>query len=105
MAKTPPQNAEAEQSVLGAMLLDKEAVINVAGWLHPEHFYEQRHQIIYEHLIHLFEDIQPIDIVTLSDRLKGAKALSKIGGRAYLTDLVSMVPTSAHAEEYGEIVL
>jgi replicative DNA helicase len=104
MAKTPPQNSEAEQSVLGAMLLDKDAVINVAGWLHAEHFYEERHKLIYENLVELFEEGLPIDIVTLSDKLKGKKVLAKIGGRAYLTELVSMVPTSAHAEEYGEIV-
>lgn len=104
MAKIPPQNVEAEQSVLGAMLLDKDAVINVTGWLLPEHFYEQRHSIIFENLVELFEQGLPIDIVTLSDKLKSKKALSKVGGRAYLTDLVSMVPTAAHAQEYGEIV-
>jgi replicative DNA helicase len=104
MAKTPPQNSEAEQSVLGAMLLDKEAVVNVAGWLLGEHFYEDRHRIIYENVVELFEEGMPIDIVTLSDKLKGKKVLARVGGRAYLTELVSMVPTSAHAEEYGEIV-
>ncbi|MCK9369010.1 replicative DNA helicase [Candidatus Dojkabacteria bacterium] len=104
MTKLPPQSIEAEQSVLGAMLLDKDAVINVAGWLYPEHFYDQKHAIIYENIIELFEAGQPIDIVTLTDKLKGKKALSKIGGRAYLTDLVSMVPTAAHAGEYGELV-
>ncbi len=104
MAKVPPQNGEAEQSVLGAMLLDKEAVINVAGWLHADHFYEDRHRLIYENIIELFEEGLPIDIVTLSDKLKGKKVLAKVGGRTYLTDLVSMVPTSAHAQDYGEIV-
>lgn len=104
MAKIPPQNIEAEQSVIGAMLLDKEAVINVAGWLHAAHFYEPRHSIIYENLIELFEQGMPIDLVTLSDKLKSKDVLKKIGGRAYLTDLVAMVPTSAHAAEYGDIV-
>jgi replicative DNA helicase len=104
MAKIPPQNIEAEQSVIGAMLLDKEAVINVAGWLHAAHFYEPRHSIIYENLIELFEQGMPIDLVTLSDKLKSKDVLKKIGGRAYLTDLVAMVPTSAHASEYGDIV-
>lgn len=104
MAKLPPQNIEAEQSVIGAMLLDKEAVINVAGWLLPEHFYEQRHTIIYENILELFEQGMPIDLVTLSDRMKKKEVLVKVGGRAYLTDLVGMVPTSAHATEYGDIV-
>ncbi|MCC7290179.1 replicative DNA helicase [bacterium] len=104
MSKLPPQNVEAEQSVLGAMLLDKEAVINVAGWLLPPHFYEQRHSLIFENIIELFEQGLPIDLVTLSDKLKGKGVLTKVGGKAYLADLVAMVPTSAHASEYGEIV-
>lgn len=104
MERIPPQNKEAEQSVLGAMLLDKDAVINVAGWLKAEHFYDPKHKSIYESLVELFEEGQPIDLVTVSDKLKGKKALAKVGGRAYLTDLVGFVPTSAHAEEYGEIV-
>lgn len=104
MVKTPPQNQEAEQSVLGAMLLDKDAVINVAGWLKHDHFYDPKNAQIYEAIVELFEEGQPIDLVTLSDRLKNKKALKKIGGRAYLTDLVSSVPTAAHAEEYGSIV-
>lgn len=102
--KLPPQNIEAEQSVLGAMLLDKEAVINVGGWLKSEHFYDERHSIIYQNIIELFEEGQPIDILTLTNRLKGKKLLSKIGGRTYLADLLNSVPTSAHAQEYGEIV-
>ncbi|HRI05410.1 MAG TPA: replicative DNA helicase [Candidatus Dojkabacteria bacterium] len=102
--KIPPQNLEAEQSVLGAMLLDKEAVINVAGWMKAEHFYDQRHAIIFQNIVELFEEGLPIDIVTLTNKLKTKKELSKIGGRTYLTDLVNMVPTSAHVEEYGEIV-
>lgn len=102
--KLPPQNVEAEQSVIGAMLLDKEAVINVAGWLKAEFFYEDKHSIIYSNIVELFEEGLPIDIVTLTNKLKGKKQLSKIGGRAYLTELVNAVPTSAHVEEYGEIV-
>ena len=100
----PPQNNEAEKSVLGAMLLDKDAVINVAGILKPAYFYEDRHRLIYDAVISLFEDGMPIDIVTVSDKLKARKVLKKIGGRTYLTDLVSFVPTSAHAEEYSQIV-
>ena len=104
MAKLPPQNQEAEQSVLGSMLLDKEAVINVAGWLLPDHFYEPRHSIIYKAIVSLFEEGQPIDVLTLTNKLKSEKNLDKVGGRTYLADLVSGVPTASHAEEYGEIV-
>lgn len=102
--RIPPQNIEAEKSVLGAMLLDKDAVINVAGVLKANYFYDSRHQDIYEAILELFEEGLPIDMVTVADKLKARKKLKKVGGRTYLTDLVSFVPTSAHAEEYAVIV-
>jgi replicative DNA helicase len=102
--RVPPQNSEAEKSVLGSMLLDKDAVINVAGILKPPFFYEEKHSLIYEAILELFEDGQPIDQVTVTDKLKSKKVLKKVGGRTYLTDLVSFVPTSAHAEDYAKIV-
>jgi len=102
--KVPPQNIEAEQSLIGSMLIDKDAVIAVSGWLLPEHFYEERNGIIYANILELFNEALPIDLITLSDVLKKKKQLTKIGGRTYLADLVAMVPTSAHAEEYGGIV-
>lgn len=104
MEKIPPQNIEAEQSVLGSMLLDKNAVIDVAEFLKPEHFYDQKNKFVYEAVLELFSEGLPIDLVTLSDRLKKNDVLSKAGGRAYLADLVASVPTAAHAEEYGMIV-
>lgn len=104
MERVPPQNIEAEKSVLGSVLLDKDALISVSGWLQPGHFYDDRHAIIYQNILELFEHGLPIDLVTVSDRLKKKKQLTKIGGRAYLTELASFVPTSAHAEEYGNIV-
>lgn len=104
MEKIPPQNVEAEQSVLGSMLLDKEAVINVAPILRGPYFYELRHGQIYDAMMELFEAGLPIDMVTLANSLKRKKQLKKIGGKSYLTDLLSLVPTSAHAEEYAKIV-
>ena len=104
MDRVPPQNIDAEKSVLGSILLDRDALIEVSGWLLPSHFYEERHIKIYETILELFEGGLPIDLVTVSDRLKKKKILSKIGGRAYLTELASFVPTSAHANEYGNIV-
>ena len=104
MDRVPPQNIDAEKSVLGSILLDRDALIEVSGWLLPAHFYEDRHIKIYETILELFEGGLPIDLVTVSDRLKKKKLLSKIGGRAYLTELASFVPTSAHANEYGNIV-
>ncbi|HEQ65450.1 MAG TPA: replicative DNA helicase [bacterium] len=102
--RIPPQSIDAEKSVLGAMLLDRDAVIAVAEFLKPEHFYNEKHGIIFRAILDLFEEGLPVDIVTLSDKLKKEKNLKKIGGRVYLTDLLSLVPTSAHAEEYGTIV-
>ena len=104
MEKIPPQNTEAEQSVIGSMLLDKDAIINVASFLRPEYFYESRHSTIYAAIIELFEAGMPVDIVTISNLLSKKKSLKTVGGRAYITELLSSVPTSAHAEEYGKIV-
>ncbi|KUK77879.1 MAG: replicative DNA helicase [candidate division WS6 bacterium 34_10] len=104
MERIPPQNTDAERSLLGSMLLDKDAIIKVSGWLKPHHFYDERHALIYDNILYLFENGLPIDVVTISDRLKKKKVLKKIGGRAYLADLASSVPTAAHAEEYGNIV-
>ncbi|NLZ24233.1 replicative DNA helicase, partial [Candidatus Dojkabacteria bacterium] len=104
MVKVPPQNLEAEKSVLGSILLDKNALIEVSGWLRPEHFYDERHSLIYINILELFESGLPIDLVTVSDKLKRKKILTKVGGRAYLTELASFVPTTAHAEEYADII-
>lgn len=104
MDRVPPQNIEAEKSVLGSILLDKDALIEVSGWLLSEHFYDDRHSAIYQNILELFENGLPIDLVTVSDKLKKKKILSKLGGRAYLTELASFVPTAAHAAEYANIV-
>ena len=102
--RLPPQSLEAEQSVLGAMLLDKDAVVQVADFLAPEHFYKQAHGQIFEACLQLYEERQPIDLVTVTEELKSRKQLKAVGGSAYLTELVEAVPTAAHVEEYGRIV-
>jgi replicative DNA helicase len=104
MEKVPPQNIEVEQSLLGCMLLDKDAIIAVSGWLAPEHFYDDRHVQIYSNMLDLFNEGLPVDLITLTDRLKKQKKLSKVGGRTYIADLATMVATSANAEEYGQII-
>lgn len=104
LAKVPPHNIDAEKSILGAILLDKEAMIKVAEFLSAEHFYDPRHGEIYSAVIELFDQGVPVDLITLSDKLKAKRKLSKVGGRSYLTELVEGVPTAAHAEEYGQIV-
>ncbi len=102
--KTPPHSDEAEVSVLGGILMDREAVIDVAEFLHPEHFYSSRHQAIYEAILSLYESREPIDIVTVTERLKERKKLTDAGGAAYVTALVDKVPTAAHVAQYGKII-
>ncbi|MEI7578847.1 MAG: replicative DNA helicase [bacterium] len=102
--KIPPQNLEAEKSVLGSILIDEEAVYKVAEFLHPEHFYKQEHKQIYEVFMNLYSDRKAIDVLTVTAELKKGKLLEKIGGTAYLSQLVSEVPTAAHIEEYGHLI-
>ena len=104
MDKVPPQNIEVEQSLLGCMLIDKDSIISVSGWLLPDHFYDERHMQIYSSILELFNEGLPVDLITLTDQLKKRKKLSSIGGRSYIADLTTMVATSAHAEEYGQII-
>lgn len=103
--KLPPQNIEAEQSLLGALLIDKDAVVNIAEILFPDHFYRtEQHGNIYNAIIELFEKREPIDLVTVTEKLKQRGVLDKVGGPAYLTELVNMVPTAAHIESYARII-
>ncbi len=103
-ARIPPHSKEAETSILGAILIDKDAIISVAEFLRPEHFYHEGHGDVFKAILDLYEERSPIDVVTLSDRLKKNRSLSKIGGSAYLVELVNQVPTAANAEKYGLIV-
>ncbi len=103
-SKIPPQNIEVEQSLLGCMLIDKESIISVSAWLLPEHFYDQRHQLIYATVLDLFNNGLSVDLVTIVDKLKKEKKLTNVGGRTYLAELATTVATSANAEEYGEII-
>jgi len=103
-AKIPPQNTEAEASLLGAILIDADAIVKVADSIVADDFYEERHRRIYEAMASLYEKRQPIDVLTLSDQLKGTGFLDIAGGPAYLTELTNFVPTAAHAEQYAQIV-
>jgi len=102
--KLPPQDLEAERSVLGAILIDSSAMNLVAEFLRAEHFYSRENQLIYSAMISLFEKQQPIDVVTLQDALKKQDDLKKIGGKNYLSDLINTVPSSAYVEHYAQIV-
>jgi replicative DNA helicase len=103
-SKLPPQDIEAEQSVLGSLMIDKNAVVKVADLLIPEDFYRPNHQQIYEAVLDLFAKSQPIDILTVSSRLKEKNILDEAGGMSYLSQLVNTVPTSSHIAHYAKIV-
>ena len=102
--KIPPQNIEAEQALLGCLLIDKEAIIKVGDILRPEDFYKENHGIIYQTILELFERREPIDILSLANRLEEKNALELVGGRSYLISLANMVPTSSHLLSYAEII-
>ena len=103
--KLPPQNIEAEQSLLGALLIDKEAIVRISEVLHTEDFYKiDQHGAIYGAVQRLFEKREPIDLVTVTEELKSKGDLEKVGGSAYLTTLVNTVPTAAHIEHYAKII-
>lgn len=102
--KLPPQNIEAEQSVLGALLLDKDAIVRVADLITPDDFYRDDHKTIYLAMLSLFEKRMPIDLVTLSDELESKNKLEEVGGATYLTTLVNAVPTASHVVHYAEII-
>ncbi len=102
--RLPPQNTEAEESVLGSLLLDKDAIIQVADILRAEHFYLPGHKAIYQAATELYEAREPIDLVTITNQLRKNKALSQSGGGSYLTRLTTVVPTAAHAKHYAQIV-
>jgi len=102
--KLPPQNIEAEKSLIGSLLLDKEAINKVADFLDYQDFYHRAHQIIYEQMVQLYEKREPIDLLSLSNRLEETGQLEVIGGVGYLTSLVNSVPTAAHVANYAKIV-
>ena len=102
--KLPPQNLEAEMSLLGSLMLDKDAITKVVDFLEPRDFYKPNHKSIYEAMVDLFEKAIPIDLLSLAARLKEKKALEAIGGNSYLTELINTVPTAAHVHSYAGIV-
>ena len=100
----PPQNTEAEASLLGAILIDSDAIVKIADIISAEDFYDPKHGRIYEAISQLYEKHSPIDILTLSDQLKSTGFIDFVGGAGYLTELTNFVPTAAHAEQYAAII-
>jgi len=102
--RIPPQNIESEMALLGSIMLRPEALPEIMDILRPEAFYSNKHRLIFTAMTKLYEKHEPIDLLTLSSRLKEAGDLDSVGGISYLTELVNTVPSSSNAEHYAEIV-
>ncbi|MEK7653121.1 MAG: replicative DNA helicase [Patescibacteria group bacterium] len=104
LEKLPPQNIEAEQSLLGALLIDKDAIIKVGDIITAEDFYQDSHGLIFDVILELFEKRQAIDLLSLTSRLEEKKQLEQVGGRSYLVSLTNQIPSAAHVVSYAQIV-
>jgi replicative DNA helicase len=102
--KIPPQDLDAEQSVLGAMMLSKDAISLAIGKVKPEYFYREAHANIFSAMVALYQKNEPVDLVTVSAELKKMNKLEEAGGRIYLTEITHYVPTASNVEKYAEIV-
>lgn len=102
--RIPPQNIQAEQSVLGSMLIDKNAIVKAIEICHPDSFYKDAHRAIYETIMQLFDKGEPVDLVTVTENLRKNNRLEAVGGSVYVADLINSVPTAANVEYYAKIV-
>lgn len=102
--KMPPQNQEAEVSMLGCLLIDKAAIVKIADLVKPEDFYNDINGLIFEAMLTLYQNHEPIDLVNLTDKLKAKNQLDTVGGRSYLTSLLQGVATAANVVSYAEII-
>lgn len=103
-ARIPPHDEQAEASVLGAILIDKDALSDVIDFLRPDYFYNDSHGYIFSAILSLFEKHEPVDIVTVTSQLKKMGKYKDVGGSTFLIELTNVVPTSANIEVYGKIV-
>lgn len=102
--KTPPQALEAEQAALGSLLIDKDAIIRIADIVSPEDFYSDKHRLVFDVMLTLYQKHEPIDIVSLSNILQERGQLDTIGGRSFLVSLSNAVPTAANIVQYAKII-
>ena len=100
----PPHSAEAEEAVLGSLMIDPEAVLRVAGFLKPEHFYVVKHQWVYECMVNVNERREPIDLLTIASELNIIGKLDEVGGESYIAQLTNTVPTALNVEAYARTV-
>ncbi len=104
LERVPPQNVEAEAAVLGAILLERDALVKAFEILRPEHFYKEAHQRIFTACLELFERNEPVDLITLANELARRNSLEEVGGSHYLASLVEAVPTAANVVYHASIV-
>lgn len=104
MTRIPPHSVESEQSILGSILLDKDAMITVSETIKPDDFYKEAHKIIYECMIKLSNKNEPIDLITLTEELRKQGHLDDVGGISYITSLSTIVPTTSNVKYYADIV-
>src|SRR5690349_19076783 len=102
--RVPPHDLNAEQSVLGAILIDPEAIVKIADSISPDSFYDPSHNAVYEAMQNLYENRQPIDAVTITNQLKKNKKLKDVGGASKIAELSNLVSTSANIEAYAKLV-
>ena len=104
LLESQPHSTEAEKTVLGALLLDPEAIIKVSDLLSPDDFYDPTYKLIFEAITQLYQGHEPIDFVTVASKLQDNKRIQDVGGPAFLAELASTVPTSSHIYQYAQIV-
>lgn len=102
--RLPPQNIEAEVSVLGSIMIDKDAIIKIADIIKSDDFYKEANEKIFEVILELYQDQQPLDILSVSSRLKEKGLLEQVGGHSYLVELINAVPTSSNVASYAKLV-
>lgn len=102
--RVPPHNIEAEQSVLGAMLLDKDAITSVTEVLKGDEFYKESHRVLFDAIIELYSRDEPVDMITLIDLLRSKEHLEAVGGMSYISDIVTSVPATSNVRHYAKIV-
>src|SRR5689334_16556688 len=102
--RIPPQNVESEMALLGSIMLRPESLPEIMDILRPEAFYTDKHKTIFLAMMHLYDKREPIDLLTLSSKLKESVDLDRIGGMSYLTEIVNTVPSSSNAEHYASII-
>src|SRR3989344_1321383 len=100
--KLPPKSEEAEKSTLGSIIIDRSAISKIADVLEPSDFYKTQHQEIYSAILDLFQQNEPIDLVSLSNRLKETSTLEEVGGVSYLSELANMVPSPGNVASYAK---